>query len=133
MAASTVLYRNAVLLYGGLELQAQLNELTLNYAAEMLDRTTFGDTTRNRRGGLLDVSLEMKGLLAFEAGSVDLMDVFDAVGADAQESVVLFADGITEGTPAGYWFVAEVERFNFGGAIGVLLPFDCRLVNAEAT
>ena len=81
MAAATVVYKNAVLLVGGYSLETQLTELSLMYKAEMHDRTTFGLSTRERRGGLFDASIDAKGFMGLVTSPLIESVLFDLVGA----------------------------------------------------
>lgn len=126
MSADTVVYRNCVILIGGASLAGQFNELTLNYKSEMLDRTTFGDTTRNRRGGLFSADVAGKGLSVQGTNLVEDV-LFAGVGtSDIAVPLVVWPDGVTEGsqTGRGYAMLGAFEHLNVGGAVGTLLPFD---------
>lgn len=130
MSADTVLYRDAVILVGGALINAQLRELNVNYAAEMLDRTAFGDTTKNRRGGLFVVDIDGKGFVATGTGAIEDL-LFGDVGA-GDLPVVVFPNGVTEGSQVarGYATLAQMESFKIGGTAGQLLPLDFKLAGA---
>lgn len=126
MPAATVVYRDAVLLVGGASLAAQLNDLSINYGSEMQDRTTFGDTTRNRRGGLFMASIEGKGLAALGTGLIEDV-LFADVGLTTESvAVVVWPNGVTDGdwVSAGYAMMGVVETWKLGGPVGVLLPIE---------
>lgn len=132
MSADTVLYRDAVLLVGGASLAGQFNDLNVNYASEMLDRTAFGDTTRNRRGGLFVASIDGKGMSVSGANLVEDV-LFTAVGLTTESvAVVVFPNGVTEGSQVarGYAMMGVVEHLKVGGQAGVLLPFDVMINGA---
>ena len=120
---ATVHFRNAKILIDGSNLSASLNELSVEYAAEMLDETAFGDTTRINKGGLLTGRITGAGFAEFEANAIEDI-VFGRVGTDGTV-IVVFPDGITEGTTTnkGYGMLGVVEAFTLGGAVGALLPF----------
>jgi hypothetical protein len=120
---ATVHYRDAKLLIDGSNLSASLNELSVEYAAEMLDETAFGDDTRINKGGLLTAAISGGGHAEFEAESVEDI-VFNRVGTDGTV-IVVFPNGITEGTVTdmGYAMLGVVESFTLGDAVGTLLPF----------
>lgn len=124
MSAATVVFKNAVLLVGGISLATQCKELNLPYSAEMLDRTAFGVNTRERRGGLFVVSLDAKGMLTLGTGLVEDI-LFGDVGIH-DLAVVVFPDGVTEGsqTARGYAFMGVCEHFELGKVVGGLLEFD---------
>ena len=127
MAADTVVFRDAVLLVNGTSLETQFQELTLNYASEMHDRTTFGATTRERKGGLLTASLEGRGLAEFGSDTVESV-LFAGVGT-TETPVVVFPNGVTEGSQVarGYAMLGVVEKFTIGGPVGALLPFEASI------
>lgn len=116
---ATVAYTTARLLLDGAELSASLNELTLNYEAEMLDETCFGDSNRVYKGGLFHASIDGKGLAEFGGdGTVEYM-LYNGVGTDCV--VALFPVAITEGETSGYAMQAVGSDFNMGGTVGDLL------------
>lgn len=125
---ATVLFTDAHILVNGSSLRASLTGLTVDYNAELLDETAFGDDTRIHKGGLFVADITVRGHLEF--GSDGVEDVFFNAVGDDNTIIVVFADGITEGTTTdkGYAMRGVVESFNFGSAVGTLLPFDmvCR-------
>lgn len=124
---ATVHYRNAKLLIDGAHLSTSLNELTVSYAAEMLDETAFGDTTRINKGGLFTATISGGGHCEFEALGIEDI-IFNRVGTDGTV-ITVFPDGITEGTQTlrGYAMLGVVNEFMIGGSVGTLLPitFSC--------
>ena len=130
MSADTLIYRNAFVVIGGASLAAQFNELTVDYKAELLDRTTFNTTTRERKGGLFMASIAGKGFVAYGTNGVEDV-LFNGVGA-TEIPMVMFPDGIVEGsqTARGFAMFGVVEHFNVAGAVGALLPFDVAIQSA---
>src|SRR5690348_4320656 len=92
---ATVLYRNAELIIGGVSLQAALHELTIDYSAEMLDETTFGDDTRINRGGLFSGQITGSGFFDGVVGTEVVL--FPQTGTD-DVIFTAFPDGVTEGS-----------------------------------
>lgn len=121
---STVHFRNAVILVDGYDLSGDHNSINLDLKAEMLDETTFGDSTRIRKGGLVTTDINGKGFWNVAAGAVDRI-LFDIVGVD-DKIITVFPDGITEGTSTNMGFAMKgvVEHYNVAGEIGTLLAFD---------
>lgn len=132
---STILYRNAVLLLSGVELTGALHDLSVDYSAEILDRTTFGADTRIKRGGLFtgkvdgkgffDTAIGIEGALFAEIGN----SLVAATSNPAYQSAALiedaifivFPDGVTEGSTvlgAGYAMKGVVGTFNIGAQVG---------------
>ena len=119
---ATILYRNCQMLVNGLELSAQLHELAVEYAAELLDATTFGADTRIRKGGLLTGRVAGKGFFQGGDGNIEQV-LFSLAGVD-DTIVAVFPDGVTEGsntTGAGYACKGVLGEFAIGGAVGTLL------------
>lgn len=121
---STVIYKDAKLFVSGYNLSADSNELSLDYAADMLDVTTFGDDTRVRAGGLDTASISGTGFWNGGSGNAD--DALFGLMGGAKVPLTVFADGITEGvaTDKGYAFQAVVANYNIGNSVGDMMTFD---------
>lgn len=122
--ATPVVFKNAEIYFGGVELTGQSNTVGMTYEAESLDATVFGASTRTRKGGLRMSTAQGEGFYSAAANDID-PTLFDGVGV-ADEVVSVFPDGITEGstsTGIGFAFKVTQSRLTFGGAVGVLLPF----------
>lgn len=120
---ATVVYKSAVVLIAGANIRASLNELSVEYSAEMLDETAFGDDTRVRKGGLKVATISAAG---FAESGDNLIEpvIFDRVGDD-DEVVSVYPDGITEGSQvagSGFFMRGVVSEFQIGGPVGALLP-----------
>lgn len=76
---ATVVYRNAFFAVNGVDLSDDVSDLALNYKSEMLDETAMGDTTRTKKGGLKDWSIEATFHQDFASGQVDAT-LFSLVG-----------------------------------------------------
>lgn len=134
---ATILYRNAVLVVNGADFNGALHELGVEYSAEMLDETTFGDDTRIMKGGLYNGSISGKGffdgavgldaVLFRGIGDASLITVNPAFqnGSVVEDTIiVIFPDAVTEGsltTGRGYAMKGALETFNMGGSVGALL------------
>jgi len=119
---ATIHLRNCKIFVDGYDLSADFETLNVAIAAEMLDETTFGDSTRIHKGGLSVIDIDGSGYWNTAAGSPDRI-LFDIVGTD-NKVITVFADGITEGSSEGFSMKGVVETFNLGGTVGTLLPFD---------
>lgn len=71
MAISTIVYRNAALYVGSVDMSQWVHDLTLNYSAEILDQTAMGNDTRVRKGGLYNWSVDVTFHEDFTSGAVD--------------------------------------------------------------
>lgn len=120
---ATIVYTDAKVLYGGHNLSADHNELSLNYAAEMVDTTAFGDSTRINTGGLTTASVDGSGYWNGGTNNADVT-LFDLVGDDL-EPLTVFGNGITEGAETGgYSLKAVIESYNIGSSVGDMLTFN---------
>jgi hypothetical protein len=120
---ATVHYRNAKILVNGVLLSTFFNELAIQYGAEMLDETAFGDTTRINKGGLFTATITGKGFIELGSNSVEEL-LFALVGLDGTP-LVLFPDGIIEGSATGFGMLATISAFNLApGTVGTLYTFD---------
>lgn len=116
---ATVHYRNAKLLLDGADLSADLADLSIEFSAEMLDETAFGDDTRINKGGLKTGTISAAGHCEFGAGNIA-----DVIWNENGSNVVcaVFPNGITEGSACGYAMAGVVENMDIGGSVGSLLP-----------
>lgn len=123
---ATVIYKNARLYVDGFELSGDVNQVGLDYSAEMLDATVMGDSTRKHKGGLKDVRLTAHGFVQYGTWLVD-STLFGQSGAD-DKVVSVYPDGVTEGSTGGagrgYAFKAVQTSYTKGGTVGELLAFD---------
>lgn len=119
MSADSVVYKNAYLWINSSDLSGQGHEATINYQSEMLDRTAFGDNTRNRRGGLYVWSVDLKFHQAFLT-AVDSV-LFPLVGTSAALEIRPLNACSTAQNPR-WTGVGCLENYQpVGGAVGTLL------------
>ena len=117
---ATLVYTNAKIEINGVDLSAHASEVGLNYASEMQDETAMGDSTRVRKGGLKDWSVDVTWHQDFAAGAVDAT-LFSLVGTTV--CVELRPQNIcsTSINPT-YSGIGVIESYNpVGGAVGALL------------
>lgn len=120
---ATVVYKNAVVMIDGYDFSADFYELALEYSAEMLDETAFGDDTRVHRGGLLTATITGAAWADYANGIGSAANVlFDDNGTD-DIVVALFPNGVTEGTSTdkGYAMKGVLAEFSLGDQVGTLL------------
>ena len=130
MAADSIVFRNAYVWVNSTDLSAQIAEVTLNYGSEMLDRTAMGDTTRNRRGGLYEWSVEMRAHQSYTA-SVDSV-LFPLVGTSA-DIEIRPQNACSTATNPRYTGVGCLEKYTpISGAVGTLLPAPATFQSAGA-
>jgi hypothetical protein len=122
---SSLVLNDARILVAGHDFSGQSNAVALEYAAEMLDETTFGNTTRINRGGLRSVVASVAG--NWDASATTSVDPasFARIGtADLPVSIV--PQGATVGNLA-YLMRTIAAKYETGTEVGNLLPFSLSL------
>ncbi len=66
------LLRDQKLWFAGRDLTGVMNSMALNYGAELLDATVFGNTTRKRVPGLKTVSIQHEGYFDVDMADAEL-------------------------------------------------------------
>lgn len=117
----TVVLKNVVLLLDGAALHGEFSELSVEYGAESLDATTFGNTTRIHKGGLFTGAVSGSGFVALGQWAAE--QLLSSRLSQDDTIIVAFPNGVTEGVACGYGMRGVVESLQMGGAVGVLLPF----------
>ena len=128
---STLHWRNPKVEVNGTDLSDNFSSAALNLSAEMLDETAFGDTTRIRKGGLFDWSIELNAHQDFVSGEVD-STFFALVGVTA--CIELRPQNIcsTVINPI-YSGIGIIESYNpIGGDVGSLLDAPITIQSAGA-
>jgi hypothetical protein len=107
---------------GAYDLSGKHNQIDANYSADMLDATTFEQTTKINAPGLLEWSFSGSGF--WETGAVpnQLVDpnVFNMLGATAIP-LTLAPANVDQGV--AYFMSAVQGDYKFFGPVGVLTPF----------
>ena len=124
---ATQVLSDAKIYVGEHDLSGDHNAVALDYSAELLDDTVFGDATRSKKGGLKVVGFSGEGLWS---GGADLVD-------DALFANIAVADVPITVVPAGetlanacYLFRANSGSYEVGGAVGEMMRFS---VSAEGS
>lgn len=123
---STRVLCNVTILVNGTDLSGACNEASVNYTAEMMDATTFGNCTRVRKGGLTSLAINMKGF--WEGGSTGADGTLWPVVGTANSLFSFFPNSVTAGTYCGYASKCTVESMVPGGTVGTLIPFTASIV-----
>src|SRR5438093_2203628 len=120
---ATLNFRDARIYVDGYELSGDFNSIGATVKAEILDETSFGDTTRIHKGGLVVTDVAGDGNWDAAAGRIESI-AFSLVGVD-DKVISVFANGITEGTATdkGFSMKGVVDEYTIGGNVGALLPF----------
>ena len=109
---------NAKILYEGLDLTTQLNQVAIEYSAEALDRTAFSHSTRQRVGGLKIAAISAAGF--FDAAEPDAT-LFADVGGD--DKIITIAAGPTAADIAFFMRSMVSEYAPIEGEVGDLAGF----------
>ena len=120
---ATIVWKNALFSMNGTDYSADVQELTLNYSAEMLDATVMGLNTRTNKGGLKNWSAEVTFLQNFASGRIGSA-LFALVGTTTCIEIRPDNSCSTAINPS-YSGIAIPDANGFGGAVGVLLPTQC--------
>lgn len=119
---ATVHNRNAVILLNGSAIQTSLNEFSAEMGAEMLDETTFGDSTRINKGGLTTATISGSG---FAESGADLIETLIAANVGTDDCIVsVYPDAVTDGsttTGRGFAMKGVIDELTVGGTVGTLL------------
>jgi len=124
---------DAQILAGGYDVSGVTNQVALEYGAEALDDTHFGDTTRIAKGGLKTVELSLSGHMEYGDTSIDKI-LFDNLGGPASAEPIadplsLIAEGGQFGE-VGYFFRPLLTSFPpVSGEVGELVPYEAQLVS----
>lgn len=117
---ATLHFRDAFIEVNGSNLSANFASVTLDYKAEMLDETAFGDSTRIRKGGLKDWSINLKAHQDFSSGQVDAT-FFSLVGTTV--CIEIRPQNVCSTTiNPRYFGIGVIESYQpVGGDVGTLL------------
>lgn len=121
---ATLPLTDAAVLVAGYDLTGDANALDLEYSAEMLDGTTYGNDTRIHKGGLKSVSAAVRGF--YNTGSLGDPDsaLFSRIGTSGLPVSIIPAR--TAGERA-FLFKSTGAAYDLGGEIGQLTPFSLDL------
>lgn len=104
----------------GFDVSGDLNQIQLDYSAEALDNTTFGNTGKRRIPGLTDVQVTGNGYVDLDEDAQD-KQVWDAIGVDNKVVTICPTDG-TAGEKA-YTFKALHAGYQPGESVGQVMAF----------
>jgi hypothetical protein len=127
MASSVLL--NCGLFVGAYNYTTQMNALALDYGADMLDVTTFGQDSHVRTGGVKSVVAKHEGL--WDSASAIAVDptVFASIGT-ANVPVTICPTSITVGEPA-FIFESVGSEYTPGAAHGEALRFGLSMEGSD--
>lgn len=126
---ATLVYRNAYFWLNGVDYSSDVSDLSLTYAAEMLDETAMGDDTRIRKGGLKTWQIDATAHQDFTAGHVGSA-LFALVGSTT--CVEIRPQNVcTTAINPSFSGIAILQNFpSQAGAVGTLLDSKFTLMSA---
>lgn len=114
--------KNAKVLFEGRDISGELSNIALEYSAETPERTAFGDNTRRRLPGVLDV-------VATQSGYWDAISATDSLDKDLFDRIAA-ASGIMSFSPDGgalgddgFSFKAQTAVYAPGATHGEVFAF----------
>ena len=117
---------------GGTDMSAYVKSVTINYAAEMLDDTAMGDTTRVNLGGLKNWSVEVEFNQDFTDNELD-EDLFALVGTSTAVVIRPVKSTVVGTSNPNYTGTGVMESYSpIGGSVGDLAPASCTIQSAGA-
>lgn len=118
---------NCKLWLAGYDFSGNANALAMDYSADMVDVTAFGDTTRSRIGGLKDASFAHTGFVDLSDNGVDEV-FFSKVGVVDELMSVAPTTG-ANGEPVYFGKIATA-KYSPSGQLGDAMKFS---VDGNAT
>lgn len=117
--------------FGGTDISDYVKSVTLDYAAEMLDETAMGDTTRTMIGGLKTWSASLEMNQDFADGLIDEI-LFALVGTTGTLIVRPTSSAVSASNP-NYTGTGVVENYPpFGNSVGDLASTSITIQSAGA-
>lgn len=115
---SELVHTDCKLWLDGYDLSGSMNAIAVNYSADVLECTTFGDDTHKNLGGLKNVDAAHEGY--WDSATLDPL-LFNNMGVSDKPMTISPTDG-ADGAPA-YFFKSNQATYSTGGAVGEVLPF----------
>ncbi len=114
--------KDVKVLFDGRDLSGELSNVSLEYSAETPDKTAFGDGTRTRLPGILDIVATHNGWWDVVSATNDLdADLIAQIGA-ASALMTMSDSGGTLGDFA-YSFPTQAAALTRGGSHGEIMAF----------
>ena len=126
---ATLNFNDAVITINSVVLSDAGNSVAINYEAEVLDETAFGDTTRINKGGLKNWTMELGFHQDYAASEVDIT-MFAIVGTVVAVSVVVASGGASATNPDYNGNGLITSYTPISGSVGELLPATVSIVSA---
>ena len=128
---ATIVLTDAYVSIGGNVMSDHVTQVTLNYSAEILDETAMGDTTRIKKGGLKDWSINVDLHQDFAASNIDSL-LFPLVGTAVAFEIRPTSGAVSTSNPK-YTGTGILESFPpLGNGVGELGTASISLQSASA-
>lgn len=111
--------------YGGADLTGFLSSATISAEIDTPEITAFGDLSRRRVPGIIDITAEHSGFFESDVNGLPDKNLFDGIGSD---SLVfsMTAEGATLGDVA-YTFEAQEANYSPGASHGEVYAFSAQI------
>jgi len=117
---SEIVLKDASVVVNSVDLSDHISSVTINYSAEITDKTAFGATARSRIAGLKDFSVDLEFNQDYASSNVDAT-LFPLVGAAAFAIVIKPTSGSVSATNPSFTGNVLVETYSpLAGAVGEL-------------
>lgn len=114
-------FKNAKVIINSVDLSDHVRQVTINYSAEMLEKTAMGDNGKTRVAGLLDFSVDVEFNQDYASGKVDAT-LFPLVGAAAFPIAINPTNAAVSPTNPTFSGNVLLETYPpLGGNVGALL------------
>lgn len=121
-------FKNAKVIINSVDLSDHVRQVTINYSAEMLEKTAMGDNGKTRVAGLLDFSVDVEFNQDFASGKVDAT-LFPLVGAAAFPIAINPTNAAASTTNPTFSGNVLLETYPpLGGNVGALLTTTAKFV-----
>lgn len=126
-------FTDAFVSINAVDVSANVQSVTLNYAAEMLDETVMGATTRTNKGGLKTWSLDIEFKQDFAASPAPDVVLFPLVGTTFTIIVRPVKATVVGATNPNYTGTGILESYNpIGNSVGDLATAPVTIQSAGA-
>lgn len=125
---ASLAFTDCKIFVAGHDFSGQSNAVALTYSADMLDETTFGQTTRISKGGLKAVVGSVEGF--WDSASTTAVDpIYFARVGTADQPVLIGGEGGAAGARV-YLFRAVHSEYVINGTVSDLLGFTVNMEGA---
>ena len=115
-----IVLKDASVVINSVDLSDHVSSVTINYSAEILDKTAMGANSRARVAGLKDFSVDVEFNQDYAASKIDAT-LFPLVGAAAFPIIVKPTSSAVSATNPSYTGNALLESYSpVAGAVGEL-------------